>query len=127
MKTDIDGALAAQRVTDARPPLDKNTDTTFGIHRRQDGQLGMGSKAVRLGVNGKTLAVDDTEYKITSGLRALIALKHPRPSQWNSNDYKVYKSIVLPIHFWKDYDKSRCRSELIDSKLVVIVPGQNNA
>ena len=38
--TDIDGALAAQRV-DARPPLSKITDTTFGIYRRQDGQLGM--------------------------------------------------------------------------------------
>ena len=52
--TDIDGALVAERATDARPPLNKNTDTTFGIHRRQDGQLGIGSKAVRLGIIGKT-------------------------------------------------------------------------
>ena len=54
----------------------------------------MGNKVVRLDVNGKTLTVDDAEYKITQGLRALIALKHPRPNQWNSNDYKAYKSLV---------------------------------
>ena len=29
--TNIDGALTAQRVTDARPPLSKITDTTFGL------------------------------------------------------------------------------------------------
>ena len=52
----------------------------------------MGSKAVQL--NGKTLIVDDTEYKLTTGLRALIALKYPRTSQWNSNDYRAYKSLV---------------------------------
>ena len=38
---DIDGALAAQTATDApsRPPPNINTDITFGIHRKQDGQL----------------------------------------------------------------------------------------
>ena len=90
----IDRALAALGATGARPPLNKITDTTFGINRRQNGPLGMGSKAVRLGVNGKTLTLDDTEYKITPGLQALIALKHPRPSQWHSNDNKSYKSLV---------------------------------
>ena len=44
--TDIDGALTVQRV-DARLPLNKNTDTTFGIHKRQDGQLGMGNILIR--------------------------------------------------------------------------------
>ena len=73
MLTDIDGALAAQRATDAIPRPD-----TFGLYRKQDGQLGMGNKAVRLDVNGKTLTMDDIEYKITPGLEALIALKHPR-------------------------------------------------
>ena len=33
---DIDGALTAQRDTDARPRLNKNTDTTFGLFQRQD-------------------------------------------------------------------------------------------
>ena len=34
----IDGALAAQGVdAPSKTPLNKNTDTTFGIHRRQDG------------------------------------------------------------------------------------------
>ena len=65
--TDIDGALS--RATDARPPPNKNAGTTFGIHRRQDGQLDRGSKAVQL--NGKTLIVDDTEYKLTPGIRAV--------------------------------------------------------
>ena len=64
--TDIDGALTVERV-DARPPLSKNNDNTIGIHRRQDGQLGMGNKVVRFDGNGKTLTVDDTEYKITPG------------------------------------------------------------
>ena len=40
--TDIDGAL--NRATDAKSQLDKNTDTTFGIHQRQNWQLGVGNK-----------------------------------------------------------------------------------
>ena len=35
--TDIDGALMAQRATDARLRPDKNIDTTFGLYRRQGG------------------------------------------------------------------------------------------
>ena len=86
--TDIDGALL-NRATNAKSQLGKNTDTTFGIHQRKDGRLGMGNKVVQLDEN--TLAVDDTEYMLTPGIRALIALKHLRPSQWNSNDHQVYK------------------------------------
>ena len=93
--TDIDGALAAQRV-DARPPLSKNTDITFGVYKKQDGQLSMGNKIVRLDVNGKTLFVDDTGYKPTPGLLVLITNKHSRAGQWNSDDYKAYKSLVAP-------------------------------
>ena len=70
--TDIDGALAAQRV-DARPPPSKNADTTFGLYQKQDGQLGMGNKVVRLDVNGKILLV---EYKLTSCLLVLMTNKH---------------------------------------------------
>ena len=92
--TDIDTNLTARRATDAKPRPDKNTDTAFGIHKRQDGQLGMGNKVVQLGANGKTLLVDDTEYKLTPGLLLLITNKHQRPDQWNSNDYKTYKSLV---------------------------------
>ena len=44
--TDIDGALAAQRV-DARPPPSKSADTIFGFYKK-DGQLSTGNKAVRL-------------------------------------------------------------------------------
>ena len=91
--TDVDGALPAQRV-DARPRPDKNTDTTFGIHKRQDGQIGMGSKVVRIEGNKQILLVDDTEYKPTPGLLVLITNKHPRPDQWKPNDYQVYKSFV---------------------------------
>ena len=87
--TDIDGAL--DRATDARPRPDKNTDTTFGIHKRQDWQLGMGSKAVRLGVNGKTLIVDDTEYKFTPGLKALIMLKHPRRDNLKHMNHSLHR------------------------------------
>ena len=50
--TDIGGALAAQRSTDAKPQPG-NTDATFGLFQRQDGQLGMGNKVSRLGANGK--------------------------------------------------------------------------
>ena len=90
--TCIERALTAQRVY-ATPPLDKNVDTTFGIYRRQDGQLAMGSKIVQLNGNKMTLNVDDTEYDFTPGLHALIMSKHPRPNQWNSNDYQAYKSL----------------------------------
>ena len=40
------------------------------------------------------MAVDDTEYKLTPGMEALIMLKHPRPTQFSINDYKAYKSLV---------------------------------
>ena len=43
---------------------------------------------------GKTLLVDDTEYKLTPGLLVLITNKHSRAGQWNSNDYKEYKPLV---------------------------------
>ena len=49
--SDIDGVLTAQLVTDARPRPDNNTDTTFGLFQRQDGQLRMGKTVVRLGAN----------------------------------------------------------------------------
>ena len=91
--TDIDGALTAQRV-EARSPLSKNTDTAFGVYKRQDGQLIMGNKVVQFDGNKKTLTVDDTGYKLSPGLEALIMLKDPRPTQYNSNDYKAYKSVV---------------------------------
>ena len=65
----------------------KNTDITFGLYRKQDGQRSMGNKVVRLDVNGKTLTVDDTEYTLTPSLFVLITRKHPRACQWNSNDY----------------------------------------
>ena len=55
--THIDGALAGERA-DATPPLDKSVDTTFGIYRRQGGQLVMGSKIVQVDMNKKTLTVD---------------------------------------------------------------------
>ena len=74
--TDIDGALAAQRV-DARQPPSKTADTTFSFHKK----LSMGNKAVRLDIKRKILTVDDTMYKITPGLLELITNKHPRPDQ----------------------------------------------
>ena len=58
----------------------------------EDGQLSMGIKAVQL--KGNTLIVDDTEYKLTPGLHALITLKQPLSTQWNSNDYQAYKKLV---------------------------------
>ena len=43
--TNIDGTLVAQRAeAPSKPPLDKNVDITFGIYKKQDGQLGMGKK-----------------------------------------------------------------------------------
>ena len=61
--TDIDGALAAQRATDARPPLSKNTDTTFGLYGKQDRQLSMGNKVVRLDVNSLKLILTGQTVK----------------------------------------------------------------
>ena len=53
----------------------------------------MGNNVVRLDVNEKTVTIDDTEYKLTPGLLVLITRKHPQPTQYNSNDYKVYKLL----------------------------------
>ena len=63
MLTDIDGALTAQRV-DARPPPNKNADTTFGLYRKKDGQLGMGNKIAQLDVNEKTLAIESISLRL---------------------------------------------------------------
>ena len=85
---DIGGALN-------RPvagPRVKNVDITFGIYRRQDGQLQMGSEIV--GVNENTLTVCDREYDLTPGLHTLIVQKHPRPNQRTSGDYQAYKSLA---------------------------------
>ena len=78
---DIDGALKPV----AAPQPGKNVDTTFGIYRRKDGQLQMGSEIV--GVNENTSIVCDTEYDLTQGLWAFIMQKHPQVSQWPSRDY----------------------------------------
>ena len=43
--------------------------------------------------NKRTLSVDDREYDFTPGLHALIMSKHPLPKQYDSNDYRVYKSL----------------------------------
>ena len=71
--------LTAQRV-DATPPLDKSVDTIFGVYRRQDGQLIMGSKIVQADMNKKTLTADGTVYDFTPGLHELIVRKTPHPS-----------------------------------------------
>ena len=88
--TDIDGALLMldhDRI--------KNTNTTFGVYKRQDGQLSMGNKVVRL--DGNAITIDGIEYKLTLGLLELIKNKHPRPRQYNSKDYITYKSLVAQI------------------------------
>ena len=86
---DIDGALTAQHATDARPSLRKMQILPLVYTRVKMGHLGMGNKIVRLDVNGKSLLVDDTEYNLV-----LTIIIHPQPTQYNSNDYKEYKSLV---------------------------------
>ena len=88
--TDIDGAL--NRATPSNIGLGKDDDTTVGIYTSQGGQLGTGNKVVQ--IDGKSLLVDDTEYKFTPGLQALMGLKHPRLGQYDNNDKEVYKSLV---------------------------------
>ena len=92
--TGIDRALTAQRV-DATPLPSKNVDTIFGKYRRQDCKLATGKKIVQLQLNEnkKILTVDGTVYDFTPGLHPLIMRKHPRPTQYNSNDYRVCKSL----------------------------------
>ena len=53
----------------------------------------MGNKIVQIDENKKTLSVDGTEYDLTPSLCALILLKRPRTTQWNSRDYQAYKSL----------------------------------
>ena len=69
---DIDVALTAQHVDHHRVKL-------------------LILQEVRLDMKRKILTVDDTMYKLTSGLLELITNKHPRPDQYNLNDKKVYR------------------------------------
>ena len=54
----------------------------------------MGNNVMQFDGHKNTLTVDDTEYKLTPGLEALIMLKHQLPTKYNSNDYKAYESLV---------------------------------
>ena len=80
---DIDGALN-RPVAEAGTRV-KNVDTTFGIFRRHDDQLQMGSEIVKISEDGTILNVDGVEYDLTPGLHTLIVQKHPRPNQWTSS------------------------------------------
>ena len=95
MLTDIDAALNRddEAFKPSGPPV-KNVDNTFGIYRRKDGQLEMGSKVVKTGEDGKILTSDDTEYELTPGLHASIVQRIPRPMQYNADDYQEYISLV---------------------------------
>ena len=91
--TDIDGAV--NRAVEAFKPSGprvRNVDNTFGIYRRKDGQLQMGSKVVKTSEDGTILSLDDSEYDLTPGLHALITQKIPRPIQYNADDYQ--RSLV---------------------------------
>ena len=93
-KTLTDIVEALNRATDVKSS--KDIDTTFGFYMR-DGKLSMGFKAVQL---------DDTEYKFTPGLRALITLKQPQSKQWNSSDYREYKNLVAQTRVGSFPDKT---------------------
>ena len=95
--SDIDGALKGS-IDGALKPVavlqpGKNLDTTFGIYRRKDGQLQMGSEIVEIDENERFLIVDGRKYDFTPGLWAFITQKHPQVSQWASCDYRTYKSF----------------------------------
>ena len=73
---DIDGALKAN-IDGALKPVaalqpGKNVDTTFGIYRRKDGQLQMGSEIVEIDENERFLIVDGNKYDLTQGLWTFI-------------------------------------------------------
>ena len=90
---DIDGAL--NRPVAGPGPRVKNVDTTFGILRRQDGQLQMGSEIVKISENGTILNVDGVEYGLTPGLHTWIVQKQPLTNQWTSGDYQAYKYLSI--------------------------------
>ena len=54
----------------------------------------MGIKVVHFDGDAGILSVDNTEYKITSGLDALILKKEPKNTQYSDIDLKVYKKLV---------------------------------
>ena len=93
ISADTDGAL--NRPVAGPGPRVKNVDTTFGIFRRQDGQLQMGSEIVYISENGTILNVDGVEYDLTPGLHTLIVQKHPCPNQWTSGDYQAFKYFSI--------------------------------
>ena len=95
--SDIDGALKAS-IDGALKPVaalqpGRNLDITFGIYRRKDGQLQMGSEIVEIDENERFLIVDGRKYDFPPGLWAFIRQKNPQVSQWPSRDYRTYKSL----------------------------------
>ena len=82
--TDIDGAMNpdTDAIPQSRRSQSRSSDLTFGIYRRQDGQLAIGNKVVQIDENKSTLLVDGVKYKFTPDLVALIGLKRPRPMEF---------------------------------------------
>ena len=96
-KTLTDSLNRAAGASKPSGPRVKNVDNTFGIYRRKDGQLQVGSILVETSGDGTTLKVDDTEYELTPGLYALIMQKHPLRAQYNDNDLEEYGNLVRQI------------------------------
>ena len=104
--TDIDGALALQRATGDRPPLEESkeksarpqahnqTERTFGFFKTKDGHLVMGDKVVGLGGRGVILYVEDEMYDLTPGLNALITYSRPQREEYTDDDYTTYRALV---------------------------------
>ena len=111
--TDIDGALAVQRATADRPPLEgsreksarprpyKQTDRTFGFYKRKEGHLGMGDKVVGLGGRREILYVEDGMYDLTDGLNTLITHRRPLRKEYIDHDYKTYRALVVQTNVRK--------------------------
>ena len=84
---------------------------------------------VQFNGNKKTLTVDDTEYKLTPGLEVLIMQKYPRLTQYNSNDYRAYKSLVAQTKvksFPNPADTARPHATWKYKHLLkkIVIPGQ---
>ena len=101
--TDIDGALAVQRATVDRPPLEGSkeksaskprsydqTDRTFGI----DGHLGIWDKVGVFDGRGEILYVEEEMYHLTPGLNALITHKHQEREEYTDYHYTTYRAFV---------------------------------
>lgn len=82
-------------------PLNFEVDKTFGIRMTEGNTMEFGTLPVKLGADskGKTIAVGDTIYRLTTGLWRLMTAA--KPTGYTPEDLTLYEEMVMRSHVYR--------------------------